>query len=79
MFANSAIAPDAGEMIEVSRFCHALDGQYQKARLGLAHGTHGHFKLRAMNGVAGLKSHDPLPRKFFEKTADFGGCVAELP
>ncbi len=75
---NPPITPHPGKVIKIAGLGHTGDRQQQKIGIGIAHGIHGHFKLGAVNGVAGHKYRHSRPAEFFEIRANFSRGHAQL-
>lgn len=73
------VAAHAGVVVQVIGQAQAHDGQQEQVGAGPGHGPEGHFELDAVQGMAGLKAHDPFPTQLVVEGPDFVGREALLP
>ena len=78
MSGHRPITPNPGVVIKVAGFCHACNRKQQQIGLGPTHGPDRHFKLRALDRIPGLKSHNPAPSELIINISDLLGRHAKL-
>ena len=78
VMADGAQTANAGVVVEVARLGHPDHRQDQQVGLGALHGLQGHLEARAMNRVARLIAHHPLPAEFAVHRTDLGRGQALL-
>ena len=78
MLCDPPVAAHPGEVIKITGLAHSGNRQQQKIGIGISHRIHRHFKLGAVNRIAGHKCRHALPSEFYKIGPDFSRGHAKL-